>query len=190
MCMETYDCPNFRQAVNQADLVVPDGRPLVWALQLLGYKNATQVLGYDLMLKLFQAAELNNIPIGFYGSTDEALEKLKIQIADDFPKLKLACAISPPFRPLTSTEENAFFNEINGSGARILFVSLGCPKQEQWMADYRERVDCVMLGIGAALDFYVGLQKKCPPVDTENRTGMVISATERTGPIMEALFET
>jgi N-acetylglucosaminyldiphosphoundecaprenol N-acetyl-beta-D-mannosaminyltransferase len=162
MCMETYDCPKFRQTVNGADLVVPDGRPLVWALQMLGEKNASQVRGYDLMLKLFQTAELNNIPIGFYGNTHDALEKLKTQIAHDFPKLKLACAISPPFRPLTPTEENTFLNEINRSGARILFVSLGCPKQEQWMADYRDRLSSVMLGIGAALDFYIGTQKNAP----------------------------
>jgi len=97
-----------------------------------------------------------------YGGTPEAVSALKKQLVHDFPKIKLACAIFPPFHPLTFAEEIAFIDEINQSGTQILFVILGCPKQERWMAAHREELSCVMLGVGAALNFYLGFQKPAP----------------------------
>jgi len=164
MCMETFERPDFRDVVNEADLVVPDGRPIVWALQLLGVKNATQVRGPDLVPKLLKIAEQQGLSVGFYGGTPEALEKLKKCLDQNFPKIKVTCAIPPPFRALTQTEDSAFIDEINRSATQILFVFLGCPKQEQWMAAHRDKLSCVMLGVGAALNFLTAHQKQAPPV--------------------------
>ncbi|MEN8219605.1 MAG: WecB/TagA/CpsF family glycosyltransferase [Pseudomonadota bacterium] len=164
MCMETFESLAFRDVVNEADLVVPDGRPIVWALQLLGVKNATQVRGPALVPKLLKLAEQQALSVGFYGGTPDALVELKKRLAHIFPKIKVTCTISPPFRALTQAEDSAFIDEINRSGTQILFVFLGCPKQEQWMAAHRDKLSCVMLGVGAALNFLTAHQKQAPPV--------------------------
>jgi N-acetylglucosaminyldiphosphoundecaprenol N-acetyl-beta-D-mannosaminyltransferase len=162
MCMECFDEPAFGIVVNQADMVVADGRPLVWAKKLLGNRSASHVRGSDLMHDLFDTAEQRNITVGFYGSTDECLDGLKMYINDYFPKLKVAIDISPPFRPLEEKEDREHIDQINNSGVKILFIGLGCPKQELWMAAHLEKVNCVMVGVGAAFDFFSGQKKQAP----------------------------
>lgn len=162
MCMESRDNAEFRAVVNEADLTVPDGLPLVWAQRLLGRAEATQVRGEDLTLDLCAYAENKHIPIGVFGGTPELISRLRAVFRQRFPTLQLAYVESPPFRPATAEEDRRHILEINKSGAKILFVGLGCPKQERWMAAHRDHLAVVLLGVGAALDF-IAVNKKAAP---------------------------
>jgi N-acetylglucosaminyldiphosphoundecaprenol N-acetyl-beta-D-mannosaminyltransferase len=162
MVMESFDAAEFRRVVNGSDLVTPDGRPLVWALKALGAKGASQVRGTDLMTHMVREAARENIPIGLYGGTPELLEELVRILRARFPGLRVGCRIAPPFRALTPEEDEAFTRDIVASGARILFVGIGCPKQERWMAAHKDRVPAVMLGVGAAFDFHAGRVRQAP----------------------------
>ena len=162
MVMEAFDSPAFRQTVNGADLVTPDGRPLVWALRGLGVKDATQVRGTDLVTHVVERAARDGIPIGLYGGTPELLEKFVRILRRRYPGVRVVCRIAPPFRPLTPEEDESVTREILSSGARILFVGIGCPKQERWMEAHRGRIPAVMLGVGAAFDFHTGRVRQAP----------------------------
>jgi len=162
MCMEAFDDPLFRDTVNQANLVVPDGLPLVWAQHLLGYRQARQVRGMDLMLALCRQAERDGTPVGFYGASTDLLRQLTEKLGHRFPGVKIVCQIAPPFHELTAEEDARYIESINESGVRILFVGLGCPKQERWMAAHKGSVQCVMLGVGAAFDFLAGNKRHAP----------------------------
>lgn len=162
MIMEGYDNPEYQIIVNNADLVTPDGMPLVWMLRALGVKNQQRVYGPDLTLYVCAAAEKQGIPVGFYGGMPESLSDLTVNLQAKYPKLKIAYAHSPPFRPLTPEEDNAIVQDINDSGTRILFVGLGCPKQERWAAEHKGKVNTVMLAVGAAFDFHSGRVKQAP----------------------------
>ena len=162
MCMEAFDCARFNKVVNDADMVVPDGVPLVWALKALGEKDALQVRGSDLMMRLCEEAQKLSIPIGLYGGTPDNLIDLRAPLIKKFPSLKIPFYSSPPFRELSQEEKNTYIKEINATGAKILFVGIGCPKQENWMAEHRNKLSCVMLGVGAAFDFFTGRKKSAP----------------------------
>jgi N-acetylglucosaminyldiphosphoundecaprenol N-acetyl-beta-D-mannosaminyltransferase len=162
MVMESFDSSVFRSVVNGADLVTPDGRPLVWALKTLGVGGASQVRGADLMVHVVERAARENIPIGLYGGTTELLEQLVRIMRTRFPGLQVVCQIAPPFRALTPEEDEVFTRSIVTSGARILFVGIGCPKQERWMEAHKDSVSAVMLGVGAAFDFHVGRVRQAP----------------------------
>lgn len=164
MLMEGYDNPIFQEVINTADLVVPDGVPLVWALKLLGHKEATRVYGPTLTLHVCEAAAREGVPIGLYGGTPESLLDFKAFLHHEYPGIQIACAIAPPFRALSQEEDDAYTQEILDSGARILFVGIGCPKQEWWMYNHRDRLPLVMLGVGAAFDFHSGRVKQSPAV--------------------------
>jgi N-acetylglucosaminyldiphosphoundecaprenol N-acetyl-beta-D-mannosaminyltransferase len=162
MVMEGYDNPEVQQAVNQADLVTPDGVPLVWTLRALGATRATRVYGPTLMLYVCQEARNLNLPIGLYGSSPEVLTKLEQNLLKQIPGLNIAYRYSPPFRALTAQEDEEVITAIRSSGARILFVGLGCPKQELWMQKHRGQLKTVMLGVGAAFDFHAGTVRQAP----------------------------
>lgn len=162
MVMEAHDTPEYKAVVNGADLVTPDGMPLVWALRWLGVAGQQRVYGPDLALAVCKAASAADIPIGLYGGSPDALTALQQRYRQQFPGLRIAYAYSPPFRPLSAEEDAAIVEAINGSGARIVLVGLGCPKQEKWMADHRGRVRAVMLGVGAAFDFHSGRVRQAP----------------------------
>jgi N-acetylglucosaminyldiphosphoundecaprenol N-acetyl-beta-D-mannosaminyltransferase len=162
MVMEAYDDPDYRRIINGAFLVTPDGMPLVWALRWLGCREATRVYGPTLMPLACAAAEERGIPVGFYGGTPETRRRMLASLRARFPKLDVACALGPPFRPLSSDEDLRDVQAIRSSGARILFVGLGCPKQERWMAAHADRLDAVMLGVGAAFDFAAGTKAQAP----------------------------
>jgi N-acetylglucosaminyldiphosphoundecaprenol N-acetyl-beta-D-mannosaminyltransferase len=162
MIMEAYDAPDFRDLINGADLVTPDGMPLVWTLRRLGYHDQTRVYGPALTLEIIAAAAAENIPIGFYGSTQQVLEGMIQAFKSQYPSLQIAYAYSPPFRALTEAEELDVVNNINTSGVRVLFVGLGCPKQERWMAAHHNKIQAVMLGVGAAFDFHAGQKRQAP----------------------------
>jgi N-acetylglucosaminyldiphosphoundecaprenol N-acetyl-beta-D-mannosaminyltransferase len=162
MVMEAFDSPKFMSIVNQADLVTPDGMPLVWSLRALGISHQQRVYGPDLTLHVAQAASDGCVPVGFYGGDPETLQRMINALQTSFPELQVAYQYSPPFRSLTSEEDNTIVSEILASGVRVLFVGLGCPKQERWMFDHRERLPLVMLGVGAAFDFIGGIKKQSP----------------------------
>lgn len=162
MCMEVFDDPDFCRIVNNADLVVPDGRPLVWAQKLMGWKRASQVRGSDLLLKICDEATTRGVPIGLYGGTEKSLSVFVNFLKMNFKKLNVNSAISPPFRDLTEEEEKNYIDAINRSGIGILFVGIGCPKQEKWMAAHKSALNCVMIGVGAAFDFFSGEKKHAP----------------------------
>jgi N-acetylglucosaminyldiphosphoundecaprenol N-acetyl-beta-D-mannosaminyltransferase len=162
MTMEAFDSAAFRQVVNRADLVTPDGRPLVWALRGLGVRGASQVRGTDLTTHVVERAARENVPIGMYGGTPELLEVFGRLLKTRYPNIQVACKIAPPFRPLTPEEDKAVTDEIVASGTRILLVGIGCPKQENWMAEHVGRVPAVLLGVGAAFDFHTGRVRQAP----------------------------
>jgi N-acetylglucosaminyldiphosphoundecaprenol N-acetyl-beta-D-mannosaminyltransferase len=162
MVMEAFDSSAFRRIVNGADLVTPDGRPLVWALRSLGVKDATQVRGTDLTTHVVERAAREGLPIGLYGGTPDLLERFVGILDRRYPGVRVVCRIAPPFRPLTPEEDEAVIEEILSSGARILFVGIGCPKQERWMEAHKERIPAVMLGVGAAFDFHTGRVRQAP----------------------------
>jgi N-acetylglucosaminyldiphosphoundecaprenol N-acetyl-beta-D-mannosaminyltransferase len=160
--MESWDSRPFRDAMNGADLVTPDGMPLVWGLKFLGHPEASRVYGPDLTPIVLQMAADNAIPVGFFGATPQTLERLTAILLQRFPGLQIPYVWSPPFRPLTPAEDAEAVAAINNSGARILFIGLNTPKQDYWMAEHRDRVHAVMLGVGAAFDFLAGTKVQAP----------------------------
>lgn len=162
MVMEAWDSPDFGKIVNSADMVTPDGMPLVWMLRLKGFKKQQRVYGPTLMLHVLERAAQEGIPVGFYGGEPEVLEKLVKCMQGRYPRLNVAYSFSPPFRSLSPDEDDVVCQTIQNSGLRILFIGLGCPKQERWMAEHRNRFSAVMLGVGAAFDFHAGEKSQAP----------------------------
>ena len=162
VAMESHDSAEYRAVINAADLSTPDGMPLVWALRVLGVPEATRVYGPTLTRKLLARAAAERVPVGLYGGTPEVLARMCKSCRDHFAGLQIAYSYAPPFRQLTPAEDEAIVLAINNSGARILFVGLGCPKQERWMASHKGRVKAVMLGVGAAIDFLAGAKPQAP----------------------------
>jgi N-acetylglucosaminyldiphosphoundecaprenol N-acetyl-beta-D-mannosaminyltransferase len=160
--MEASDDPTFRDRLNMADMVNPDGVPLVWMLRALGQRTAQRVYGPDLTVALLAAAENAGISVGFYGGSTHVLDALTRVVSARHPHLKIAYTESPPYRPLTCEEDEAVIERIAASGVQLLFVGLGCPKQEIWVTDHRGKVPAVMLAVGAAFDFIAGTKPQAP----------------------------
>lgn len=155
--------PEFERVVHEADLATPDGAPVAWLMRRLGVADQERINGPDLM---WRYCELSNklaydLPsIFLYGGSDEVLSTLQKRLTAQFPNLQIAGAYSPPFRPLSSEEDEEVVKLINQSGAGVVWVSLGCPKQEFWMAAHRGRIQAVMVGVGAAFDYHSGTIKR------------------------------
>jgi N-acetylglucosaminyldiphosphoundecaprenol N-acetyl-beta-D-mannosaminyltransferase len=162
MVMEAVDHPEFLPVLNSAGTVFPDGMPLVWALKALGEKNARRVCGTDTTSAVLAAAEKSCFSVGFYGGSPATLDALVATVRVLHPNLNIAYQESPPFRPLTAVEDAAIVDRITASGARLLFVGLGCPKQERWIVDHLGRVPAVMFAVGAAFDFIAGNKSRGP----------------------------
>jgi N-acetylglucosaminyldiphosphoundecaprenol N-acetyl-beta-D-mannosaminyltransferase len=163
MAMQAHDDAAFCAVVNGAALVVPDGQPMVWALRLLGLPQRARVrMAPDLLLDLFAACDARTLKLGLYGGTSETLRVFVGHLTDRFPRLDIAYAWSPPFRPLTSDEDDNVLREVNDAGVQVLLVGIGCPKQERWMAAHADRLDCVMIGVGAAFDMLAGKTGDAP----------------------------
>ena len=163
MVMEGRDDRAFQRLVNAAELVTPDGMPLVWALRWLGVPGAERVYGPDLVPHICAWAAGEGLQVGFYGGRPEVLDALIHNLMARFPGLRVSFAHSPPFAPPTPEEDAWAVEAIRDSGVQILFVGLGCPKQERWMAAHREVLPCAMVGVGAAFDFLAGCQRQAPP---------------------------
>ena len=152
----------FARVVAQADMATPDGAPVAWMLRHLGHPAQQRINGPDLMLRLCEQAAATGQSVCLFGSTASTLERLTAELKRRWPQLRIADAISPPFRQVSAEEDQAYVDRINRSGAGLVFVSLGCPKQEVWMAAHRGRVHAVMVGVGAAFDFHAGTVARAP----------------------------
>ncbi len=162
MTIEAFKNKGFSDIVNQADLVTPDGMPLVWALRLLYGIKQERAAGMDLLPSLLEKAEETQLGVYFYGGTPELQARTEDFVSRQYPNIKNKHFESPPFRPLTEHEEMECINRINASGAHLVFVALGCPKQEKWMAHMKGKINACMVGIGGALPVLVGMQKRAP----------------------------
>ncbi|NEP20165.1 MAG: WecB/TagA/CpsF family glycosyltransferase [Leptolyngbya sp. SIO4C1] len=162
MLMEAHWHADLKSILETADMVTPDGMPLVWMMRLLGAKAQDRVAGLDIFHAVCHKAALEGVTIYLIGSTSEVLDEMKARLQKEFPKLEVAGIAPLPFRPLTEAEDEALMRDINESGAGFAMVSLGCPKQEKWMAQHRGSLNAVMIGLGGAFPVYAGLHKRAP----------------------------
>ncbi len=167
MLMESRWHLELGSVLQKADIVAPDGMPLVWMLRSMGAREQDRVAGLDILTGVCALAQSRNIRIYFLGSQEEVLDRMKTRLMQEFPQLDIADMEPLPFMSLTSPEDTSFEDEglierINASGAGIVLVALGCPKQEYWMAKHRNKIQAVMIGLGAAFSVYAGIHKRAP----------------------------
>ena len=154
--------PQHKHDLNEADMATCDGMPITWVLRKLGFVDQQRINGPDLMWKYCEKIEKTGQKVFFYGSTDDNLALLKNHLLAVFPELKIAGMYSPPFRVLTDAEDVEVIRELNESGAGVVFVGLGCPRQEHWMNEHRGKVNAVTIGVGAAFNYHAGTIKRAP----------------------------
>jgi N-acetylglucosaminyldiphosphoundecaprenol N-acetyl-beta-D-mannosaminyltransferase len=162
--MVCQEDPELREAVLNADFTVPDGQPLVWAMNALGHHLPSRVYGPTLMDRACERASRTGVRMYLYGGRNQgALVQLALNLRQKYPGLPIVGGYSPPYRELTAEEERAVCEEINRSGADVVWVGIGVPKQEKWMARMRDRLEPpVLIGVGAAFDFHAGLVPQAP----------------------------
>jgi len=163
--MVAQDDEEMLAALRGSTLVVPDGMPLVWAANLLGESLDDRVYGPELMLRYSDRCAERGHRVWLYGGRDQgSLVQLALSMRRRHPEIKIVGGYSPPFRALTSDEEDALVQQVNEAKPDVLWVGIGVPKQEKWMARMRERLDVpVMCGVGAAFDFHAGRVPQAPP---------------------------
>ncbi|MES2932664.1 MAG: WecB/TagA/CpsF family glycosyltransferase [Pseudomonadota bacterium] len=154
--------PDFQMVINNADISAPDGAPVAWALRHLGYATQERINGPDLMWRYLGKAEEMGQVVFFYGSTTATLNKLAKAVAAKFPKLQIGGTHAPSFQTVSREQDEAEVAIINRSGAHVVFIGLGCPKQEKWMAAHCGRISAVMVGVGAAFDYHAGTLRRAP----------------------------
>jgi N-acetylglucosaminyldiphosphoundecaprenol N-acetyl-beta-D-mannosaminyltransferase len=157
--------PAAMSALREADLVLPDGMPVVWALRSLGAELRDRVYGPELMSRAFERSIRSGTRHFLYGGRDRgATAALTAALRRRYPGAAIAGSWTPPYRPLTDPEAEEVIELIDGSGADIVWVGTGSPRQEKWMAQMRPRLEApVMVGVGAAFDFHAGLVRQAPP---------------------------
>jgi N-acetylglucosaminyldiphosphoundecaprenol N-acetyl-beta-D-mannosaminyltransferase len=162
--MASHEDPELREAVLNAAMVVPDGQPLVWAMNALGADLTSRVYGPELMARYCERSALTGARMYLYGGRNQgALVQLALNLRRRYPGIKIVGGYSPPFRELTEPEQQAIIDEINGCKPDLVWVGIGVPKQEKWMAAMRDRLDAPLLvGVGAAFDFLAGLVPQAP----------------------------
>ena len=163
MVVEAHKDPSFRKVLDEASLVTPDGSPVAAAVGWLHKEHQPRVAGMDLLPVLLKEAALRGQSVYFYGTTDEVLKAIIARAQRELPDLRIVGAYSPPFRPLSPEEDAADVAAINAADPDLLFVALGCPRQERWMANHRGQVKACMLGVGQAFLVYAGLERRLPP---------------------------
>ena len=165
--MESQRHADVRRIHNHAGLVTPDGMPLVWLLRAAGHRHVTRVYGPDLMLAVFAhaPAQAPAKPHAhfLYGGTPATLDRLRRNLTRRFPHARIAGAYAPPFRLLSPAEDRAVVARINAAKPDIVWVGLGTPKQERWMASHRAKLRApVLIGVGAAFDIHAGTRRQAP----------------------------
>jgi N-acetylglucosaminyldiphosphoundecaprenol N-acetyl-beta-D-mannosaminyltransferase len=165
LVMVAQEDPDTRRAVLDATLAVPDGQPLVWALRALGHRDASRIYGPDLMARYCERAARTGTSMYLYGGRHQgALVQLTLRLRQRYPGIRIVGGYSPPFRPLMPEEERWVAEDINRSGAEVVWVGTGQPKQEKWMARMRDQLEPpILVGVGAAFDFHAGLISQAPP---------------------------
>lgn len=162
MVVEASKDPSFRRVVNQATIVAPDGKPLSVFLKFLHGIKQDRVCGMDILPDLLRRAEESGRSVYFYGGEQKCLDLIEAKAKRQYPKLKLVGLYSPPYRALTEEEKAEDIERIRASGADIVLVSLGCPKQEKWMAENVRKLNACFLGLGQAFTVYAELEKRLP----------------------------
>jgi len=162
--MTGFNDTEHRNRLNSLDLVVPDGQPVRWALRLLhGCKLDDRVYGPELTWRVCAASEAAGLPVLFFGSKPETLSALAENLRRAFPDLRIAGLMPSRFRTLTDAENEDVLEQIRATGAGVVFVGLGCPRQEVWAYENASALSCPVLAVGAAFDFHAGLLKQAPP---------------------------
>ncbi len=161
MTIEANDDKDYLEVVNNADIATPDGMPLAKAVKYIYGINQDRVAGMDLMPSLMEKCEENNKSIFLYGSTDDVLEKIIDKAKNSFPLLEID-SYSPPFRKMSDIEREDIINEINKKNYDFVFVALGCPKQERWMAEHKNKINSCMIGFGGAFEVYADVKDRAP----------------------------
>lgn len=150
----SYEEPAYCAIQNGGIMAIPDGGPLSTVGRKRGFKNMERTTGPSYMGEIFEISVEKGYRHYFYGSTEETLEKLYQELEKKYPRIQIAGMYSPPFRPLTVEEDEAIIKRINGTNPDFLWVGLGAPKQEKWMAVHQGRVNGFMVGVGAGFDYY------------------------------------
>jgi N-acetylglucosaminyldiphosphoundecaprenol N-acetyl-beta-D-mannosaminyltransferase len=162
MCVEANTDKGFAAVVNNADFATADGMPMLNRLNSAHGLSQERVAGNDIMPALMAEAERKGLGVYLYGGQQEVLDLIVARAARELPRLRISGTCSPPFRPLTAEETADTVQRINASGAHIVLVSLGCPKQERWMAAMKGQVNAIMLGLGGAFLLYAGKDTRAP----------------------------
>ena len=162
MAIEAYRNISFKEDLQKASLVLPDGKPIALACKWLYKKKQERIAGMDFMPALLNEANKLRAKVFLFGSTQQVLEKLTFEISMRYPNVSLAGAISPPFRNHDTSETITYINKINSSEANFIFIALGCPKQEKWMVQNFQKISGILLGVGGAFPVIAGIQKRCP----------------------------
>lgn len=155
-----YEEADYRNIQNTAALALPDGKPLSLYSKKHGFPEAERVTGPDLMGELFSRD--NGLRHYFYGGKEETIQVLSEKLPGEYPPLRIAGMVSPPFRPLTEEEDERELQKMNDAKADIIWIGLGAPKQERYMYEHRGKVNGVMIGVGAGFDYYAGTIKRAP----------------------------
>ena len=167
MTVEAFRNADFGNVLRESDLAILDGMPLCWAYQLIHGFKPERIAGKHLMHALLLEACDKKMSVFFYGSSPEKLIKTEAYLIQHYPGLMIAGMVSPPFRILSFEENMTYADHINASGASLVFVALGCPKQEIWMHHMKSKINAVMVGVGGAMEVLTGQQKR-PPLWIEN----------------------
>jgi N-acetylglucosaminyldiphosphoundecaprenol N-acetyl-beta-D-mannosaminyltransferase len=161
MTIEAYLNDKFLSVVNNADITTPDGMPLAKAIRYLYGISQDRIAGMDLMPDLMSECEKQQKTIFLYGSTSDVLEKIMLKAKIMYPDLKIDF-YSPPFRTLSKPEDEEIIKRINDGKYDYVFVALGCPKQEQWMNDHKDKIKCCMIGLGGAFEVFADIRQRAP----------------------------
>jgi N-acetylglucosaminyldiphosphoundecaprenol N-acetyl-beta-D-mannosaminyltransferase len=162
MVVEAHRDASFRQILHGANLVTPDGGPVASVAGWLSGHPQERVAGMDLLPALLTEAAQRGQSVYFYGTTDEVLQAIKDRAKRELPTLRLVGTCAPPFRPLTPQEEAEHVAAINAVDPDLVFVALGCPRQERWMAAHQGKIKACMLGVGQAFLVYAGMEQRLP----------------------------
>lgn len=157
-----YEDQEYCKVQNGGILAIPDGGPLSSVGQKRGFKNMKRTTGPSLMGEIFKISAAEGYRHYFYGSTDETLEKLYSVLTESYPGIQIAGMYSPPFRPMTENEDKEIVARINETKPDFVWVGLGAPKQEKWMAAHQGRVEGLMIGVGAGFDYHAGNIERAP----------------------------
>ncbi|CAN5362343.1 WecB/TagA/CpsF family glycosyltransferase [soil metagenome] len=162
MVMEAYNDRAFQKVVNESDIVTPDGKPISIFMNAFDGLNQERLCGMDLFPELLRQAEKEDKSVYFYGGTNDVLTQISQKIQKELPSLRISGSYSPPFRKLSQDEDDAIVVNIKNASPDLVFVSLGCPKQEKWMAEHKSRLGTCLLGVGQAFKTFIGLERRLP----------------------------